>query len=292
MKYSVKFIQEHLPQEDISEDAKFNEYIEQLKKTPGIPVENIATIRGTGGTGKTSVLGNFLVKLLSKRMDSMKIYVSAPSESSLKAIKDSIQQGTTNTITDLSNDKLIQTILGDKYSAFKNAMDELKKTLDNVGDETVTIKNDVFHGAINGKLKALELVMNDEFLKSAIQTKEFLNPTVILFDEMSRFNTLEWQILNKLGDLENVYIIGSGDEFQNAEVYNGFSLSIDTVITQKSIKLKSTIRAKNIHSAINNEMLERYNESVYNAIYNDDKPPFDFDEQLNYSLVDDKLNGH
>lgn len=121
--------------------------------------------------------------------------------------------------------------------------------------------------------------------------KGFTNtiPKFIVIDEASKINSLQYQILNYLAQKHNYYLVVLGDDLQEGTIIGPAKSSLENLYTVSSIKLKSTIRAKNPHKNDNNITLENFVDKIrMRQIYEkgEIKPVI-----LKHAIVEGKLSG-
>ena len=80
---------------------------------------------------------------------------------------------------------------------------------------------------------------------------------------MTKYSALEWQILNKIAEpqeskKQGYYVIMMGDDLQNSVMYGRNSFGSDNILCPTTIKLKSPIRSKNVHTNANNIFMENF----------------------------------
>lgn len=228
-----------------------------------MPLSNIFFIKGSGGTGKSSVIGNFLLRMINGNSsivgESPNIILSAPTEKTLKILGDSIDRSNDAIKSKYTKEELLKSLFvdGDNYySTFIKELDEIKelakvgKNKENKNDNVLLVGN----------------VSNNDILVKAGITSHFKNiekPTVILIDEIGRFTPMELQILNHFAKHNpSVRILGMGDEFQNGETMNVLedevSYSLENTLMPQSIKMRSPIRSDNKHSSDNVTSVESW----------------------------------
>jgi len=260
---STKMIQPEYNELDL------NKLKEELSNGLGIPLPYILKVLGSAGTGKSTVLADFILKLITdnklKSLDNIEIILSAPNETSLDNMK-AIGESTKNTKTLYLKDDLMKKLLGSKYSILNDEWDKLKKDSKNYsGDILIPDPKGVFEST---------LVSTNKFLNSIPKIN---HPVVIVIDEVSRYNTIELQVLNHLAKVnKDFYVFGLGDDLQNGEIIDTINpdgtikkyyQGMDNFIMPSTIKLKSSIRSKNSIQAANNLVLEQLAENIKDIAY-------------------------
>ena len=289
--HSIKFIQS-TPYELVMEGKDSNyeptkeDIYEATKNLSTFSIPYIYGVRGTGGTGKSTILGNFVLRMHLDRKakgETVNIIACAPTEETTKILNNNIGTAVDNTIQNQTIQQLLKSVLGDTLYA------ELLEEVDAIKNSTKTDEPFEFKHSFRGKGDGT-IVLKKVFLESIVANKTTTEPTVIIIDEMSKLTTLEWQILNELGKSNNYYIIALGDDLQNGVQIGEESFSLDNISFPTSVKLKSTIRAENIHKNDNLIVLEKFTYETKRKSFNlSNKIPDQV--QLHYSEKDNKLNG-
>jgi hypothetical protein len=224
-----------------------------------IYLNNSLFITGSGGTGKTNVVSNFAWRL-DPRKDT-KVIVSAPTSKQLEKLKTDISRGKSENVDSSTKGDLMRKLLGDNYESFKEALESLqdkseaRETIDNTsildgnGNQVITVKS------AGGK----EFGLHNDFLEKLTFPFSKEHDTVVYLDEVSWFSPIELAIMNHIASMKGstFYFVGLGDELQNGHSLNEDTpFSLDTFYYTHPPKLKSVIRAKNIHKQNNTESLE------------------------------------
>ena len=217
-------------------------------------IKDIMLITGTGGVGKTTVIANFLLRMVQE--DDINFIASAPSMDTVNTLKKDIGKDIGKNIDMLDNNELLEKILGkDNYEAFKLAESALlEKTKDgvNIKDTNIPETNPIIH-SINSEVPSIEL--HEDFLKDIASNLD--KETVIIADEISWTNPLILQIIDYLAIKGKIHFIGMGDNYQA-----GFSLSnktpysLESIYTNSAPRLKGVVRSNNLHKKDNIETLE------------------------------------
>jgi hypothetical protein len=243
----------------------FSKFIEKSGFTnefesPSFPLSKIFFIKGTGGTGKTSVIMNFLLRMIQNNKDfigsGVNIRLSAPTTRTLKTL---FESATRNVKLPFSSSNIKEDLL---KSLFINPSDYSEMM-----SEWDTIKENFKKGEKieKDKLKYFSInhIDQNEVKVLPMNFKQNLSPELILIDELGGFNPIELQILEQYGLVNpTTRIIGAGDEFQDGEFIldvkgKKTSYSLENVFPISSIKMKSSIRANNGVSSDNITVLER-----------------------------------
>jgi hypothetical protein len=212
--------------------------------------------------------------------DNVEIYAIAPTETTLKILTNDIGKDVQHKINSFTIDDFFKSVAL-KEEGY-NLLTQAHKTISETKDQN----------KLNDKVDGEYLLDPKYFIKgegdgAVLLTKEFLNqfvmipdkaiaPKVLIADEMSKFTTLQWQILNHLGrsgvyddrKFDNYYILPVGDDLQNGIVMNGHSYGMENIFVAKTTKLKVPIRAKNVHKNNNNILLEKFVEDVKRSAVN------------------------
>lgn len=261
-------LQEKIESSDISE-LPTEEQTQALKNKLNLestvfPINNIIAVRGSGGTGKSSVIANSLLRiLLSNNLlgNGVELQSIAPTQSTLQTLSREIKGS-----LDIKLDEFIASDFWTKYLTVEglNKLSEIYKILQsNDLEKDLNKVNDLIDNKyfIAGKGTGAILV-RDAFFKDFIKELPATETIVTVGDEMSKFNTLEWQILDYLGGQKNMYIILMGDELQNGISIGQNPFSMENVIIPSTIKMKNPIRARNNLQNINNITLENFTRDV------------------------------
>lgn len=265
MSHSVSFIAPEIDLNlkkitDANEFAK--KFIKNMGDAKGIPISFLYFIRGTSGTGKSDVLANFLLwgltqsdqKILGNKLD---IIALAPTEKTKLVLEKSLNRGKSTEFILKSNtiEKFIESLFsGDEYTSKINALKNMSELIP--GEIKSTIEDT---GIFTEDKMA---IFSNETLDILLKDYNNVEPKVIIIDEASKINSLQYQILNYLAKNKNYYIVVLGDDLQEGTSIGPATSSLENIYMPSSVKLKSTIRAENIHKNDNNISLEFWADGV------------------------------
>lgn len=245
MSHVMSFLKEHL--HDPNSPIKDNKSI----------LENIFILTGSGGVGKTTVISNFLLRML--QGEDIDFIASAPNDRVLNKLKKDISRGITKEIKIYNNTDLLKKLIGDgAYKSFNDANKELldKAIAQEKGENIDNIK-------IPSEKSVFDIKRyNDYDINLTEEFKQVLNnnlpkETIIFADEISWFNPLELQVINYLASKGKVYFIGLGDDLQDGyNLSESSPYSLETFYYNSAPKIKGVVRGNNIHKKDNNENLE------------------------------------
>lgn len=297
MSHSISFIQPKIDNNITTKDVnQFNdEFIAAIEKAAGIPISWLYFIRGTSGTGKSDILANFLiwastdkdVKLLGDKID---ILALAPTEKTKVVLENSVRRGIepglikTNTI-----EAFIESLFptDTRFVERINAVKESDLERGEIQFSDPTTQNGLDTGIYLAHNTA---VFSQKALDELFKNLKSETPKLIIIDEASKINSLQYQILNYLAEYKNYFIVPLGDDLQEGTTIGPASSSMENIYMPSSIKLKSTIRAENIHKNDNNIALEDFTNSVkLNEVYQNRVVPSPV--ILKHSTKDNQLNG-
>lgn len=257
MAHSIKFLQPEVNElvKEIMANENNTLTLEEAtkqasEKLKSFSIPYIFSLKGSAGTGKSTILGNFLLRIATNTgipSPTVSMIASAPTTSTLDTLKKSIKSNVNGTI----NEFLITDFI--KESLTKEAYSELLSEIELIKEEKFNELKKSVRGIGTGAV-----ILKEDWLNTAFIDHSGNNTHIIIIDEMTKLNTLEWQILNYLAKHNNYYIITLGDPLQNGIFLGKESFSYDNIMTPSSVKLKSTIRSANIHANENNIGLERW----------------------------------
>ena len=275
VKHLVDFIYKDIEESaSLTEDMSIEDITKILKNKildiSDFPINNINSIRGSGGTGKSSVLGNWLLKILlndEKLGKSINIIAIAPTQDTLNTLKKDLGGNINHEISNYTKEEFLNTVLeAEGIKLLKEAYEILEtsndpKVLNDTTKEKFLDPKYFVAGEGSGAI-----LITKEFLKTFVIKRNTDIPTVVIGDEMSKFTTLEWQILNYLASpskdstkkYDEYYITLLGDELQNGVIIGNNNFSMDNVLSNSTVKLKNPIRSNNFLKNANNIMLENF----------------------------------
>lgn len=267
-------------------------------------MENLLFIVGSGGVGKTTVISNFVLRMLQDEADT-DFYVSATDKFVLNKLKKEASKQFIGKLTELNEADLLNKLLSlsetnkDLYNEYVTAQNLLltrtseSEVDEYIGSETNPI-NDQKFPEINSVIKigmyaGDEIHLTDEF-KDKLKLLKVNKKTVIFADEISYFSPLGLQIIDYIASLpdSNLFLIGSGDNFQDSFILSENNpYSLDHFHFMSPPKLKGVIRGKNIHVKDNNENLE----ILVKKIVNEDEIIVDAIKTLSYFQNETTFHG-
>lgn len=273
--HSAKSLADNL--ENVKDSSSKEELINLIKdkinsESSTFRIENIIAVKGSGGTGKSSVIANWLLRYLQSSNilgKTFNVTALAPTQSTLDTLKKEIK----GTLDISINEELIEGVIS-KYIKLEglSKLEELK---------TILEENEITKETID---KVNELIDNEYFIaglgNGAVLIKEkfftdFMNEIpndsldIIVGDEMSKFTTLDWQILNKISESNKLYTILLGDDLQNGIAIGKNLFSMDNITVNSTIKMRNPIRARNDLKNANNITLENFTRDIkWKLLYN------------------------
>jgi len=260
-------------------------------------LDNLFLVVGSGGVGKTSVISNFVLRMLQDEADT-DFYVSASDSYVLKKLKKEASKQFIGKLEGVTETELLTKLLDkDLYNEYISAQNLLldrtsKEDVDNfIGSDTNPINGKTFpetNSVIEiGKYNGDEIHLTELFKSKLLP----INKKIVIFaDEISYFSPIGLQIINHIASLpnSNLFLIGSGDNFQDSFVLSENNpYSIDHIHFISPPKLKGVIRGKNIHKKDNNENLE----ILVKKIVNNEEVVVDAIKTLSYFQNETTLHG-
>lgn len=264
-------------------------------------MDNLFFIVGSGGVGKTSVISNFVLRMLQDEVDT-DFYVSATDKFVLDKLKREASKQFIGKLEGLTELELLNKLLStetDKslfndYITAQNLLlartnqedvDSSVRKADNpINNKTFPETNSIIH---IGTYANDEIHLTDSFKNKLLP---FTKKTVIFADEISYFSPIGLQIINHIASLpnSNLFLVGSGDNFQDSFVLSENNpYSLDHFHFMSPPKLKGVIRGKNIHKKDNNENLE----ILVKKIVNEESIVIDSVKSLSYFQNETTLHG-
>lgn len=166
-------------------------FMHKTSGTKALLIDNYVTVFGNGGAGKTSVVAAYVRRYGGGEQDN--VWLTGPT--------DRQKENLTKSLSGIGFNKteLFEKILGrDIYRQLLQEGENINSTSQHVSFFTQA-----------NKFKAPIISSDIPFLK---QTSV---PKIIIIDEITHFNSVELQILQKFADKNNILILGLGDNFQN-----------------------------------------------------------------------------
>ena len=271
----VDFIQEDIEKSlnlpsDLPVEEKASKIREVIAKANSFPINNIMAVRGSGGTGKSSVIANWVLRMIidqKKLGDTIEIIAVAPTQETLDVLSKDIKGNISLDINKQVKDQFLKNILtAEGYSLLEKAKESIEKVeRPKLNDLSVDGHLDPKYFVL-GEGSGAILLTQDFFNDFVIVPAEDASPRVVVIDEMSKINTLEWQILNHISrkdtsgkrTYDNYYILTLGDEIQNGVNIGVENFGMDNIFVPGTVKLKNPIRSKNVHQNDNNITLENF----------------------------------
>lgn len=278
MAHSISFIVPKMASDIVTESTDTSTFSttfkQDIKDSTGLSLDHVYLIRGSSGVGKSDVLANFLmwavtdpdIKLLGDKLDKI---VLAPTEKTRLIVEKSVTRNLTNVgITTHT----VQDFLDNLLPGTTALSDRLKAVAENVESNTnVAVTDGVIQYIPTGESVKLDsgifvvdniAIMTDSTLELLFGKINKDIPKFVVIDEASKLNSLQYQILNYLGKNKNYYFVVLGDDLQEGTNVGNTTSSLENLHIPTSIKLKSSIRAENIHQNDNNIALEFFANSV------------------------------
>lgn len=199
--------------------------------------------------------------------DTIEIIAVAPTQETLDVLSKDIKGNISLDINKQVKDQFLKNILtAEGYSLLEKAKESIEKIeRPKLNDLSVDGHLDPKY-FVSGEGSGAILLTQDFFNDFVIVPAEDASPRVIVIDEMSKINTLEWQILNHISrkdtsgkrTYDNYYILTLGDEIQNGVNIGVENFGMDNIFVPGTVKLKNPIRSKNVHQNDNNITLENF----------------------------------
>ena len=227
----------------------------------------VFNVLGSAGTGKTTVLGNFPLRMIIDSKvpsETISIHALAPTVKTLTGLKENLKNQVSVEIKEDLIKDYIKTILGAKFSEYVEQLSLIEQGKYEDLNPEIFIKAEG-DGAV---------AINEKWLNAVFLGHNIEGSKIIMIDEMSQLSTLEWQIFNYMAKNNNYYVIAMGDNLQNGSKIGDESFSTQNIATPRSIKLKSTIRSQNTHQNNNAILLENFTDAIYRKAYLDETIKF------------------
>lgn len=199
--------------------------------------------------------------------DTIEIIAVAPTQETLDVLSKDIKGNISLDINKQVKDQFLKNILtAEGYSLLEKAKESIEKVeRPKLNDLSVDGHLDPKYFVL-GEGSGAILLTQDFFNDFVIVPAEDASPRVVVIDEMSKINTLEWQILNHISrkdtsgkrTYDNYYILTLGDEIQNGVNIGVENFGMDNIFVPGTVKLKNPIRSKNVHQNDNNITLENF----------------------------------
>lgn len=199
--------------------------------------------------------------------DTIEIIAVAPTQETLDVLSKDIKGNISLDINKQVKDQFLKNILtAEGYSLLEKAKESIEKIeRSKLNDLSVDGHLDPKYFVL-GQGSGAILLTQDFFNDFVIVPAEDASPRVVVIDEMSKINTLEWQILNHISrkdtsgkrTYDNYYILTLGDEIQNGVDIGVENFGMDNIFVPGTVKLKNPIRSKNVHQNDNNITLENF----------------------------------
>lgn len=253
-----------IKEEDTKEIKTFKNNLLKIKTNTNV-TDLITYTLGNAGSGKTTVIFKSLILLLKDKNPNLSIWFAAPN-------------------MDKASDFQKETTENVKIEDFKintfNKVDLFEK----LGLSTIWNKiNEEIEKINKGKFTFDgEYVSSDD---NKITLKDFdLNnisqdiPNLIFIDEITHFNSIELELLNRLAEhlkANNIFlkIFGAGDVAQGGAKINNVPYNVNRVLGVFAPKLSVTIRAGNTQQRANNDSLDgTVNYILANYVTDEDLP--------------------
>ena len=252
-----------------SQKESINKLVDNLKETPRIKLQNMYSIRGSGGVGKSSVLANSIIRILINEKllgDVTEIQSVAPTKSTLETLNKELKGNLDVTIEQFQIKNLLSEYITEdgmkKLILLEKLISEtdftVKDTADSIEKFNQLLRdNSLEDYFVKGEGLGVVLVRKQfyEDFKKPLDPK---TNKLIVGDEGSKINTIEWQIINQIANNSNIRAIILMDELQNGVFIGKNLFSIENLLMAHSIKLKNPIRSRNTLQSGNNITLENW----------------------------------
>ena len=253
---------------------------------------NIITTLGIGGAGKTAAVGNLVLKM-HLQDGGIKIYSVGPSDSQASTLSDALNENLNEEEKKLVDNsvfnkrQLFDIFLHDNGNSYIAKLDEELKSIN--GDKSLlSIKN------IEGSGDKISPIITSENFKDLNNL-----PKVMFIDEITWFNKVEIDLLNKIAEHYGIKIYAYGDDTQMGAFVplSDYEFNIAYSFMGYTPKLELSIRPANNHKKVNNLQLMSVSKTLSNLkIKSDDESDlFKFIDStevaLNYFENEDEFYG-
>lgn len=243
-----------------------------ITKADSFRIENIVVILGSGGTGKSSVIGNAVIRMLRTNNTlgkTLEIQSLAPTQKTLEILSKDLVGSEDVKVKGFEISEMIEQFISTDGITMLNSLKEYLSKNDLTKDTVFGDDLDKYFVAGEGYGAVL---IKKAFYKDFSKPIPDTSTRVIIGDEYSKINTLEWQILNNAAKSNNVYILMLGDDLQNGTHIGKNIFGIENITIASSIKMRNPIRAENNLQNENNINLENYVNSIRReTLYNGPK---------------------
>lgn len=234
----------------------FNQTLEYIQQETGDLrpiIYNAVYIGGNAGAGKTRVVG----RNIAKHIKGNNIWLSAPKESQINSLFDSITKG----IKFLNRDTLsngsettpsLMTRIGVDEKAYKEAMSLLTadKTFQDIAQGNLP-SNPYF--AVKETDDAMVVIVDPtKFGIKAIENA----PEAIIIDEATHLSNLELQLLSEFAKLNNTKLVFLGDNKQRGYTGVGRNIDREQCMIIRTPNLGISLRDNNIQHQFNLNTIE------------------------------------
>ena len=219
----------------------FEELNKKYKHNETHLTDSITYLLGGGGTGKTTVLFKLIVELLKENNPNLSIWFSAPHIDQTKKLKNDVLNNVDSdnfTISEFNKNQLFDQ-LGIKELIDSIKSDVLSKTFSFTKEEEGGFINIDFENENAPKLGEL----SDQL------------PNLLFIDEVTHFDAIELEVLNRISKFGKIKIFAAGDTSQRGALFNKISYNVDRVSGTFSPILNLTVRAANVQKRSNNDGL-------------------------------------
>ena len=270
MAHSIEFVQPSIYtlKNSILADAKDADttitekeaYKQAIDQSRSFSIGYVFNVLGSAGTGKTTILGNFPLRMIIDSKvpsENISIHALAPTPKTLTGLKENLKNQVSVEIKEDLIKDYIKTMIGSKYDEYMEQLNLIEQ------DKYDDLNPEIF---IKGEGDGA-VAINEKWLDSVFLGHNIEGSKIVMIDEMSQLSTLEWQMFNYLAKNNNYYVIAMGDNLQNGSKIGTTSFSTQNISTPRSIKLKSTIRSKNVHHNDNCILMENFTDAIYRDSY-------------------------
>lgn len=259
---------------EVENPEVFNQTLEYIKEKTGCPIpllSNTIYIPGNAGAGKSRVIA----RNIAKYKKSNNIWLSAPKESQIITLFDSISKG-----VKMLNRK-------DSNSEFPALLEQIgidqkvyKETMDIITNQEVLSKiaRGEFPQSSSFTVKETNEAFVIEINPDKFGIKKIQNaPDMIIIDEATHLSNLELQILSWFAKVNNSRLILLGDNKQKG--WNGLGKNIDReqCLAVRAPNLGISLRDDNVQHQFNLHILE----DLINQLSNLDQDDPGYKQQVN-----------
>lgn len=223
---------------------------------------HVATVLGIGGSGKTTAVGNLVLKLLAQD-GNVNIIVSGPSDSQVNSLNTALFQNlNADEKKAVTSNKLNKQELFDFFYTYNDGSFYNKFNRQNPKVKDTDLNGIVVERTTESGSLVFDVAFKQEYFK---KLTDF--PKYIFIDEISHFNALELQLLNEISKHFGVVVFTYGDDSQMGATtpFTEGDYNLNFIIGMSPPKLELSLRASNTHNKTNAVQLMNISRRVNNA---------------------------